>query len=103
VHDRRSDDDTALGVRKRVGALRDGNAVLLRALVLVDDVVLTANKDTRRTIEAVGGGILTSRDCGGSKVSSRRRRRGQGKRETHLGQEDSPEDPSAHSISAPRG
>lgn len=63
VHDGARDDESTIRVGERVSALGDGYTVFLGSLVLVDDVVLGADENTRGSIKLLRRARLSSRYC----------------------------------------
>lgn len=62
MHDSSGDQKAAVVVLKRVVATRDGNPMLGSVDVSVNDVIFTTNQHARRSIVAVGGCQLSSRN-----------------------------------------
>ena len=72
VHDCARDDNAAFGIGERVTPFRDRDPVFFRTLVLVNDVVLATNQDSRGSVELVRVSILASRNCVTSRSSGKR-------------------------------
>lgn len=70
MHDGADDDETSIGIGKRVGTLGNRYTVLLGALMLVDDVVFGADEHSRRAIELVSASRLSSGNCEHRQIAS---------------------------------